>query len=742
MSPARGQLPLRSYLVLLGIGAMLPFFVVSGALLMRVLQGNRDSVERTLVESARQQAVGLDAEMAATIRTLESVAASPFLDRNDLSGFEDELRRLTPTQPWLDARLIGLSPVRLLINTGRSPGVPPGDVVDPGSIEAAVASRRPTVAPVRRSPLGLLGFAVRVPVVREGQVRYLLTAVVTPTAVADVIGREALPRTEWTRTVVDTDGMVVARTREPERFVGQQATAPFKERTSAAPEGFYQDTALDGQQVYVAFSHARLSGWTSAVVVPVAFMDGPLRRSIGALVAVALFVLAVSGSAAYWLAGRIASELGAATDGAEALAEGRPVNTPPSIVAEVTRLVQALERTGHLLTERSAERDRNLAQAEGARAEAEEASRAKDQFLAMLGHELRNPLSPIVTALALLRMRGTPWTREHVVIERQVTHMSRLVNDLLDVSRITRGTLELRREPIEMADVITRATDMAEPRLEERRHSLEVDVPEGLRVTGDEVRLAQVFGNLLSNAATYTPDGGSVRVRAERRNSEIAVEVSDTGRGISPDVAPRIFDLFVQGPRAIDRREGGLGLGLAIAKSLVELHDGRIEAHSAGVNRGSTFTVVLPAASTEARTAEAVPVNAPLPSHPLRVLVVDDNADAAEMLATLLAGSGHDVRTASDGPQALDILDTFRADVTVLDIGLPVMDGYELARRIHDRHGTEAPVLIAVTGYGQVEDAERSRQAGIAHHLVKPVDGDDLLRLLADTALARATHHA
>ncbi|MGC4082567.1 MAG: response regulator [Vicinamibacterales bacterium] len=717
---------LRTYLVLLGIGSMLPFLVVSGVLLLRVLRDNRVSVERTLITSARQQATALDAEMAATIRTLQALSTSALLDRADLSEFETEIRQAAATQSWLGLRLLTPDPPAVLLDTGRPRGAPASPVVDPDSMKPVLQTRTPTIAPLRRSPAGILAFAIRVPVIRDDAVRYVLTAVVTPSEIANTMAHDSLPPNEWTRTVVDTEGMVVARTREPERFVGQLATSSFMERAEAADEGFYQDTALDGPAVYVAFTRARLSGWTCAVAVPVAFMDAQLRRSMIALVVVGLFVLVVTGGSAHWLAGRISSDLSAATADAEALAEGAVVAPRASIVSEVTRLGQALERSGTLLLERAAERDRNLAQAE-------EANRAKDQFLAMLGHELRNPLSPIVTALALLKMRGTDWTREHAVIERQVNHMSRLVNDLLDMSRITRGTLDLRREPLDLADVITRATEMAAPRLEERRHTLSIDVPAGLRVVGDEVRLAQVFSNLLANAATYTPEGGAVSVKAERRGSEIAVEVSDTGRGITPDIAERIFDLFVQGPRTIDRREGGLGLGLAIARSLVEQHDGRIEARSPGAGLGSTFTVFLPASVIEIEKPD-IAAHAPIRAdHALQILVVDDNADAAEMLATFLEGSGHDVRTAGDGPAALAALDVRDADVVVLDIGLPVMDGYELARRIRERAGA-VPTLIAVTGYGQVEDAERSRAAGIDHHLVKPVDTDALLTLLASVA--------
>jgi len=725
------QLALRSFLLLLIAGSMLPFLVVSGVLLLRVLRDNRAGNERTLLESARQQAAALDAELDATVRTLQALASSASLENDRLSGFDVELRNVVRTQPgWLSVRLLALDG-RIVIDTSRPGAQEVGTAVDPPSLEAAVNSGAPVVASLRRGPNGQLAFGVRVPVNRDGTLRYVLTAVVTPETVARIVSQLAPGQHEWTRVIVDAGGTVVARTRSPERFVGQPATPSFMERTRAGGEGFYQDSSLEGAAVYVAFAHSALSGWISSVVVPVAIMDGPLRQSMTALVLVGLALLVASIGAANWLAGRISSEIGSAAQAAEALSRGQPVPASSSIVSDVTRLRQALEQAGTLLRQRGDERDRNLAHAEAARAEAEKANLAKDQFLAMLGHELRNPLAPIVTALGLLKARGTTWTKEHAVIERQVAHMARLVDDLLDVSRITRGALEIRRDVVALDDVITRATEMAAPLFERHRHLLEVDVPGGLLVRGDSVRLAQIFCNLLTNAAEYTPNGGQVTVTARRAGADIVVDVTDTGRGISPELAPRIFDLFVQGPRTIDRGEGGLGLGLAIASSLATLHGGRIDARSEGEGRGSTFTVRLPARGPDM----AEPIGAePAPAadgQTLRVIVVDDNADATEMLSALLTTSGHTVATAADGPEALRVLETFDADVALIDIGLPVMDGLELARCIHERKGARSPLLVAVTGYGQAEDVARSLAAGFAHHLVKPVDPGVLLPLLS-----------
>ena len=363
---------------------------------------------------------------------------------------------------------------------------------------------------------------------------------------------------------------------------------------------------------------------------------------------------------------------------------------------------------------------------------AESASRAKDEFLAMLGHELRNPLSPILTALQLMKLRGADGSeRERTVIERQVTHLTRLVDDLLDVSRIARGKVELKEEVVEMAFVVAKAIEMASPLLEQRTQTLAVDVARrGLAVQGDPTRLSQVVSNLLTNAAKYTPPGGHITVGAELTGGEVVLRVRDTGIGIAADVLPHIFDLFVQERQAIDRSQGGLGLGLTIVRSLVERHRGSVSVHSDGPGRGSEFVIRLP----EANAAAAVDLG----QHPSRgtaaallpagkgrrILVVDDNQDAAEMLAAALRMKGHVTMVAHDAPAALDMAPGFIPDVAFLDIGLPVMDGYELAARLRELPGLSGIRLIAVTGYGQESDRRKSQVAGFHHHLVKPVDLD------------------
>ncbi len=372
-------------------------------------------------------------------------------------------------------------------------------------------------------------------------------------------------------------------------------------------------------------------------------------------------------------------------------------------------------------------------EAEQARADAELANRSKDEFLAMLGHELRNPLAPILTALSLVKMRTGPWPeRELAVIERQVKHLVRLVDDLLDVSRITRGRVELKLERLALGDVVSRAVEMSLPLIEQRAHRLDVEVPPELALRGDALRLAQVVANLLNNAAKYTEKGGSIEVRGARVGPWVELRVRDRGIGITAAMLPRVFELFTQESQAIDRALGGLGLGLAIVKSLVTQHGGEVSAASEGAGLGSEFCVRLPALDegSSAPGDEAVPEPAAATSA-LRVLVVDDNEDAADMLADALAAMGHEVRKAHDGPTALEVAAEQRPTVAVLDIGLPVMDGHELARRLRAMEGMAGVRLIAVTGYGQDADRRRTAEAGFDAHLVKPVDLDELATLVA-----------
>jgi PAS domain S-box-containing protein len=360
-----------------------------------------------------------------------------------------------------------------------------------------------------------------------------------------------------------------------------------------------------------------------------------------------------------------------------------------------------------------------------------EAAHRKDEFLAVLGHELRNPLAPILTALELMRLRAPEHAvREREVIERQVRHMMRLVDDLLDLARIARGAITLDRERCDLAVVVERAAEIASPLFEGRRHRLEIDVPAGLAIDVDAVRFTQAVSNLLTNAAKFTAPGGRIAVRGRMAGEEIAVDVEDDGIGIAPGDLKTIFEPFVQAADLQDRN-GGLGLGLSLVRDLVHLHGGRVTAESEGLGRGSRFVIHLPPAADRGHATAASQPPRPRVAGRHRILIVDDNKDATEMLSLALGELGHVVGVAHDGPEALRVAAELQPDVAVLDLGLPVMDGYELASRLLETYGAQGIRLVAVTGYGQVKDQARTRAAGFLRHLVKPVDLKELQAALS-----------
>jgi PAS domain S-box-containing protein len=371
------------------------------------------------------------------------------------------------------------------------------------------------------------------------------------------------------------------------------------------------------------------------------------------------------------------------------------------------------------------------------RAEAalKEADRRKDEFLATLAHELRNPLAPIRNSLetmALAKPQDPVIDQARGIIDRQVEHMVRLVDDLLEVSRITRGKIDLRWETVELASVLASAIETSQPLIDAAHHELFIEGSrEGLVVEADPVRLSQVFANLLNNAAKYTDPGGKIWLAVREQGDRVEISVRDTGVGISEEMLPHVFEMFSQASRSQRRTQGGLGIGLSLVQSLVQMHAGSVTAHSEGIGRGSEFVVRLPLADGATASADAPSPAPPIESlAPLSILIADDNRDSGDSLATLLRSMGAEVRVAYDGRSALELLDARRPDVALLDIGMPLMDGYELARRIRERPDHDDIVLIALTGWGRVDDRQRAHEAGFDHHVGKPADVGELRTLM------------
>jgi len=412
-----------------------------------------------------------------------------------------------------------------------------------------------------------------------------------------------------------------------------------------------------------------------------------------------------------------------------------------TLQAEKNRELESLNVTLQRANAELERANRSLQTEVAERARAEQAlhaaDRNKDEFLAMLAHELRNPLAPIQNALQLMRMKPSEpqslWAQE--VIERQLASLTRLVDDLLDVSRITRGKITLTREPVELATLITRAVETIQPLMQERDHQLILQVPsESLRVSGDPTRLTQAVGNVLGNAAKYTDRGGRIELFCSRQGADVEIRVRDNGIGIPAELLPRIFDLFTQLDRRSDYSSSGLGIGLALVRRLVEMHGGSITAQSAGAGAGSEFVLRLPLLADAAGRPEdhaELPGGHDEPAVSRRILLADDNADALESLATVLRLRGHEVYSAPNGAIALETAVRHMPEVALLDIGMPLIDGYEVARRIRAQEWGKAVTLVALTGWGQESDRRRSREAGFDTHLVKPLDLEKLTALLA-----------
>ena len=730
------RLKLRSHFALLVAVTLVPVLVLAVTVGFLVQRERRVSVGRGLEEKARALAVAIDREFESSVTALNSLAATSFLDTPDLPAFYEQARRTRDlNRRWLTVYLVEPSG-RQLMTLLRPLGTA---LPDAGAFEFVHAVRQtgqPYVSNLEFGPVSQRHVIhINVPVVRDGRVRYILGASVLTDTLAELLtGQVESPGS--LAAVRDRRDILVARSLDHQRHLGGAPGDEFREKLRLARESgtsVFEADSLEGSRMLVVASRVPTSHFTVVVAVPVAAVVAEPHRLWGILSIGGFAVLAGALTVSALLARRIARPITALSRAAVELANGEPISpSPPSPVAEVSAVRAAMVRTADTLRERSAERERWLA-AETARAEAERrtetaerTSREKDEFLAMLGHELRNPLGAIASANAVLGHVGNAEplaARARTIIGRQVQHLVDIVDDLLDVSRVTMGKIVLTRRPVDLAMVVRRCLDSLDTDGRTKSHDVRFD-GRSVWVDGDETRLEQIAGNLITNALKYTPTGGAIRVSVGREGDEAVLRVQDTGMGMLADRLLHVFDLFFQGERSLDRSHGGLGIGLTLVKRLAELHGGRVAAASDGVNQGSTFTIHLPAIMAVHPT-HAAPVSAERGARH-RVVVIEDNADAREMLTTALELAGHVVWDAEDGPRGIEQVRVWQPDAVVVDIGLPGLDGYEVARRLRDLPGGGALRLIALTGYGQAEDRRRSEDAGFDAHLVKPIDAAEL----------------
>ena len=725
--------------MLLVAAGIVPLAAMSGFGLLMLAQERRAQAEQAGLEVTRALATAVEVELGRSIAVLRGLSIGPALDTADLKRYHDSMRRLLATRPdWFTITLADPGGQQLL-NTRATYGERLPMVLDLPSHHAAVATREPVVGALTRAPAGDVALPIRVPVLRDGEVRYVLTASLKPDAFLEVLERQRLPP-QWVVSVFDAQQRRVARSRGHAEFLFQPPAESLQKliQDAKADEGTGLTRTVEGDEIYTAFTRTPAFRWTVAIGIPRAEVDAAAWRSLAAYGGGLLLSLALGTLAALLAARGIARPIASLAAAARALGRAERVEPPATRIREIREVGLALAAAAAERAAHEAEREELLQREQRARAAAEGANRAKDEFLAMLGHELRNPLGALTAASQLLeepRADAQTQRRAREVVARQTRHLARLTDDLLDAGRAILGKIVLQRRALDLSALVGGAlnTLQAAGRLSQHRVTSELHT---VWVDADAARLEQIVANLLGNAVKYTPAGGAIAVRVGRSGAHAALTVSDTGVGMPPGLVERAFDPFVQGERELDRAHGGLGIGLTLVRRLAELHGGSASGASAGTDRGSEFRVLLPA--IEAPAARRADPTQSADCAPCDVLVVEDNADAAEMLRGLLMVGGHRVRVAHDGEEGLAALLETPPDVAFIDVGLPRRNGYDVAREARAAFdGTRRPLLVALTGYGLAEDRTRALEAGFDEHLVKPVEPAALEKILGRASIGK-----
>ena len=721
----------RTHLSLLAAAVFLPMIVGAGVAIKLLLDAERHAVLRGMQELARTSVLAMDQELTAAIATGRTLATSARLSQGDLESF------------YAQARAANAGTIRqtaLLREDGQqlfNTALPFGQPIAPPlagalqRVQGVLARGLPTVSNL------IVGGATRRPVIAielplrldDGR-RVLLDQWFAVSHLNRVLPRDVAP--SWQVAVFDRDGATLARNAAWKDEIGTRARP-------ALLDGLRQGRAQidiagpDGKPMAAALARSALSGWTAVIGVPVSELEATAASAVSLIAATLLCAVALALAGAILFARRLlaATEyLGAATEG---MAEGWLPPPADLRITELNSLQQVLHAVSRRLQKAETGRRKHLAEVQAARSVAESQNRAKDEFLAMLGHELRNPLGAISSAIALIQMGagGPAAERAHQIIGRQSRHLAHLVDELLDANRVLSGKVVLAPVPLDLAGAVREAAQTLQTQGTTAAHEVTLAL-EPVWVHGDPTRLQQVIGNLIENAAKYTQAGGHIAVSTQVRDGMAELVVRDDGKGIEAELLPRVWDVFVQG-KVSNRAKGGLGIGLAVVKSLVEQQHGTVAVHSRGAGQGSSFTVRLPLAAEVPEDAAVERVDA-APLDGLRVLVVEDNEDLREMMCALLSSRGCVVGSAADGTTALALARNTLPQVAFVDIDLPDISGYEVARQLAGQGGIR---LIAVTGYGQPDDVRRALAAGFDRHLKKPVRMEDIEQAIGAIDLVR-----
>jgi len=721
------RIGLRWVIVALTLSMVAPLGVLSVLSIERQWRRQRANVDRQNVATARAISVAIDTEIKTTTAALDVLAALHALDSPDLAAFENLASQLIGQQPSWSALLLADVNGRLLDVW------PPSDTVEANSVVTWAKTVGETKKPVVSNFFELSGLpghfvTIAVPVVRGGRIPLALGARVRSEAFGAVLRQQQAPP-NGVVGLIDSAYRIVARSKDEEGVVGTRAPDAFIDVSTRMSEGSWQTQTREGVPVYSAFSRSPLTGLTVGLALPREEVDGPIRRLLWVVGAVWFVILAVGAGVGLFFGRAIVTAMQSASHAAMALASGAPIDPRPSRITEIDELGLGLRRAAEMLDARNRERD--------------EASRLKDEFLMTVSHELRTPLTAIFGWARMLKngqVRLSQHGRAIEAIERNANALTELVNDLLDMSRIVSGKLRLDVQRVVVADAIGAAVDAIRPAALAKKITVDAHAGDGgAVVSGDPRRVQQIMWNLLSNAVRFTPAGGRIDVDVSQQADIVTISIRDTGPGIDAAFLPHAFERFRQGASGTTREHGGLGLGLAIVRHLVDLHGGTVRVHNNVDGPGAVFHVALPARAGEPDTqAASHPAVAHTAARPmarldgLSALVTDDDMSAREMVVEVLETAGAEVRTAASAEDALMILDGWVPDVLLSDIEMPGEDGYALMTRVRALSDAGKRITaIALTAHARPEDRIKALNSGFQWHLAKPVEPAELVVVIA-----------
>ena len=728
---------IRIFIALMVAAIMLPLVLASAFAVNQIRLEEKAASLASLHKTVDAVSLTVDRDIQSSIAAMMALGNSEHLQTGNFEAFYAQAKAINPgNDTWV---ALYKSDGTQVFHTSLPFAAQPTTTVISHQAEKVIAMQKPFVSDVFVGPVtGRELIAVYVPTAAVGTTKYVVAQAFSLSHWKDIAKQLDIPA-DWIVAVIDRAGRFIARSHKSDNFLGRNARPELVAAAADKDIGLIRHSTLEGIESYDAFNHSELTGWTIAVAAPVASIDAPIVRAVQTATFGFLLAIAVSGILAAAFGRQFVSAVQKASAAAVALGQGQPPKMAANTsIVEVDVLNQSLANAGELLEKErlarqlaEAERERLLVVEHQAYEAIQQENTAKDHFLAMLGHELRNPLAAISGAVEVLvhANQGTTDSNHHLgIIKRQNRHLIHIIDDLLDMSRLVAGKIVLNLRPLNLAECLQNCVDGLIAAQRVNNHSINITaVP--VWINADPVRIEQIFINLIGNALKFSAAGSAINIDLQQTGGQAVVRVQDQGTGMTPELIAQVFEPFIQGPPPVSGDHGGMGVGLALVKQLVGLHGGTVAVASVGLNQGSTFICHFPAVPAPIGEAASVATDLTAPQS-RSLLYVEDNADVRRVMSEMLRLSGYEVIEATNGEAALAALAVQRPDAIVLDIGLPDMNGYEVARQIRLMPTRSDVPIIALTGFGQSRDKDAAAQVGFNAHLVKPVDPEELMRTI------------